>query len=671
MWLVLIALALVSATVRLQTVSQKQSIVHDEAISLMAAAGKLNAFLKARRDLTNRWVSGRKWHNYIEISKPWDFKGVQRGLVKRDIHPPLYFWLLHIAGIVGGGLTARTGGILNTLLHMLGMLSMFGLVKRTTGHPAWALLAVAVWSFGATALGTTYVARQYELLGVLGITSAWLLVQLLLAHERHWLWAALLALTLGAALLTHSHGLLLLATVMLAGALALTERVVRRRRSTLDPIRPLGPVLALAAAPLATVLGLLAHPSLLDELANLRGRGQPRSARGFDERWSQVASTLTETFDQPRLGKHHATAVIVVFILLCLVPLMLVLVRFLRTRATEPTARFAGALVVLLFLVVVASGTFGSYLGFVSPRHTMGARYLALVWPFLAISLSYAGWLAVPRLAPLVTPPVIALLVVLGWSWRASSSDLCELRAHYAPTLQLATTVVIDSTARGHLGQLLLHIRSDAQVFVAHGKAIQTEAKKVVEKLERSNSAAFVHMGGYGVSARHGASLFALAEAAQMRLKQGQLAGLLEPETDLVVLLVGRGDLRKLLRDPDMTALHEAGGSVGPAPRRGASSWLLHGGRVIDEYHAKGARLTRAGSAAGKAQVPFSLECSERGCEAALGTARLTTDGKGLWVMVWSVSKAKLLLSTRLVANAEAKNPGDTKLGTRGGDKNR
>jgi len=661
-----IALAFVSGSLRLSTLSEKQSIIHDEAVSLMAAAGKLKSFSRVRRKFANQWVSGSAWRDQIEIDKPWNFREIGTELARFDLHPPLYFWLLHVAGLVSGGLSPRTGGAANTLLHVLGMLAMFSLVKRTTRQAGWALLPVGVWSFASTTIATTYVARQYELLGVIGITAALLLVRLFGADRRHWLWAALLALTLGAGLLTHAQGVLLLGTVGVAAGLGLTEHFVRRRRAVPHPFHPIGPLLALAACPLAGALMLLAHPLALEQFANLAGRDEPRTDAAFEQRWTKSASTLTSMFDQADLGQHHPTAVFVALGLLCLVPLCVALVQFLRARDEDQAAGFGGAALVMLFACAASAGTFGSYVAFMSVRHAMEARYIALASPFLAMSLAYTGWLLRPRLPLFVAVPLLAMFAALGWGWRANSPYLCEGRAYFSPELALAKTVVIDNSARGYLGVLLVHLRPDARVFVANGAEVRTHGKKILTELENVDSATFVHMAGQGVSNRDGKSLFALAGSAKMQLwPSGRLAALLERDEDLLVLLVGRGDLRRLLRNPELKALKTAGSSLRTIPRGGASSWLIHGGRVIAEQTAEDASLTLAGASAGKTNVPFSVDCGEDACEAGLGTARATLSNDGLWVLVWSVSAAKPLLVTRLAANAEATSPGETKFGIR------
>ena len=96
-----------------------------------------------------------------------------------------------------------------------------------------------------------------------------------------------------------------------------------------------------------------------------------------------------------------------------------------------------------------------------------------------------------------------------------------------------------------------------------------------------------------------------------MRLMQGQLASLLA-DPDLVVLLVGRGDLSELLRRPDLTALHDAGGSSGPAPRRGTSSWLVQGGRVVTRRaQARQETLACLGAAAGVAAAAAPIAAAQ------------------------------------------------------------
>lgn len=129
------------------------------------------------------------------------------------------------------------------------------------------------------------------------------------------------------------------------------------------------------------------------------------------------------------------------------------------------------------------------------------------------------------------------------------------------------------------------------------------------------------------MSRRHGQALFSLAKSAKLRLApSGQLATLLEPNADRMVLLVGRGDLRKLLKSADLKALRKAGSPHSDAPRNGASSWLLHDGRLLASERRADAHLTLA---SGDTGVPFSVACDGDECEASLGNR--ASDGGARW----------------------------------------
>ncbi len=648
-WWVVGVLALLSAGVRIQTAEQKQCVVHDEAVTLIAAAGKLNDYGRQRRKLMGHWVPASRWKQFEEITEPWVFGKIHDGATRTDVHPPLYYWLLHVAGVVAGGLSPRTGAILNTLLHMVGLLLVFALVRRTTGRAGWALFATALWTFSAAVLSTTFVARQYELLAVLGLGTTWTLLMVFSKAHRAWPWSLLLVLLLAAALLTHLHGALLVGAVVATGLFGLAQHAAKRLLAVPPTFPWRRAALALAAPPLAIGLFLAVHPGVFEQIEKLRGREQHLSEAGIEQRWSRTASALLSMFDLGEYGGKHANVVMLLVAALCLMPLGVVLFKFVRTKDSDQAARLAGTTVLSIFLLTIAGGTLGSYLGFMSQRHAMGDRYLALMWPFLAISLAITGWLLAPRAPPAVTGVLVVAMLLLGVRWRAHSPYLCDGRLPYGPDLQLADNVIVDTSARGHLGQLLPQIRPEARLLVAEEDDLRRHEGALLKGLEKAESATLIHIGGYGVSSRDRKLMLRLAKRAHFEVETGGgLTALLAPDPNRVTLMVGRGDLRNALSARFLRAAREAGGTFIASPSKGASVWLLRGGRVLAERSTRDGRLVLEGTALAKAGMPGSLRCTANHCDFALGDARGSSSEDGLTILVRSSNPQRTVFRTQL-----------------------
>ena len=107
-------MALVAGTgLRIHAQRANPNVQHDEAWSYASAAGRLGPFLAAMdggsaTSLTGRWVPASEWQHFWQSDGLSGVGRIAPDLAAYDVHPPLYFGLLH------GWLTltgrARVGG---------------------------------------------------------------------------------------------------------------------------------------------------------------------------------------------------------------------------------------------------------------------------------------------------------------------------------------------------------------------------------------------------------------------------------------------------------------------------------------------------------------------------------------------------------------------------------
>ncbi|HUS11408.1 MAG TPA: glycosyltransferase family 39 protein [Pyrinomonadaceae bacterium] len=95
--------------------------------------------------------------------------------LKADVHPPLYFLILHSwLRLFGTG--ERAVRSLSGLFYMLGVFALFGLARELYGTKT-GLLCAAIYLSSPLAILAAQFARMYSLLSLLSILSTWLYLQ--------------------------------------------------------------------------------------------------------------------------------------------------------------------------------------------------------------------------------------------------------------------------------------------------------------------------------------------------------------------------------------------------------------------------------------------------------------------------------------------------------------
>ena len=94
---ILIITMLLSSILMICGVYTKYELEHDESISYLASSGHQKEYSTIKNShLYGKVVSVNHWKKYLKVEKPFCFNKISHDLSHYDIHPPLYFWLLHI-----------------------------------------------------------------------------------------------------------------------------------------------------------------------------------------------------------------------------------------------------------------------------------------------------------------------------------------------------------------------------------------------------------------------------------------------------------------------------------------------------------------------------------------------------------------------------------------------
>ena len=376
---VVLAIALLAGTgLRVHAQQASPNIQHDEAWSYASASGRLGPFLAAMDGgLTGRWVPASEWQHFWQSDGLSDVGRIGPDLAANDVHPPLYFGLLH-GWLAITGEHVWSGRALNLVFAALAVLAIFGLARALGFERLEGALVALVWAVSPAVVSVSSITRQYDLVALTTVLLVWGLVKACGAppeqlegerRPRTWLWLAVLwvAAATAAALLTHYQAVLLVAGgafYVVAGFL-LARRSGRRR-----PWWP--PLLGLAAGTLAAAL---LAPGWSGAFGRERSKLEHFSTKVLVEKLDAIAQTLGRFVGGPVL--IIAAAVVVVVVLLLIPRTRRSIVQ--RVRTARP-----GWWTILYFAVFTAGAIILQNVLFLSMPPRISARYLAMAWPFLA-----------------------------------------------------------------------------------------------------------------------------------------------------------------------------------------------------------------------------------------------------------------------------------------------
>jgi hypothetical protein len=464
----------------LQGAARKDSIEHDEGISFIEASVRMTDWARMASDQSppaGTWAQVSAWQSFWQSSDTFGFAAISNSLAATDIHPPGYFWLLHVWALAFG-MTPASSIWLNVVLAVLTGLALFGLAGWAFRDPLFGALVVCVWALAGPTVGVSLVARQYGLLALVSVLTVWAALAWFGAERRPGVAKALgLGLLIGAGMLTYYQFAVLVAGVMVW----LTITCWGRWRT----------LLALYAAGLFGV-GVLfvGHPGFansLGVLGSLASMGDLELPVRIQRTASALASMVNPGLADWILGASSRVQVWAV-IGGAAVALAVLLIGAWPRRGEGWEVDSEGrriATVCLLgawnLIIVVAL-----YLTGRSPSHAMGDRYLAMALPFLAL----VPLVLFRRGGRLRRGNVVAASLVVATLCGASVYSQVHANLRPASTqsagsvLAGARHVVIDTLARGVVPRVLVDARPDLEVYADIGSRLLAQPAAWIDQLQ-------------------------------------------------------------------------------------------------------------------------------------------------------------------------------------------
>ena len=163
----LIIIILILIGIRVYFGYQKEDFFMDETFSYTLMNMKEGAgMIQTAPEFNYIWISGDKIKNMLVVGKDevlrYDIVYYNQ---TQDVHPPLYYFLLHTASALSfGNFTKWTGIILNIIIFVGICAVLYIIGKKIFKSTIWAFVLVAIYGVSTGAIFSTLFIRMYELL---------------------------------------------------------------------------------------------------------------------------------------------------------------------------------------------------------------------------------------------------------------------------------------------------------------------------------------------------------------------------------------------------------------------------------------------------------------------------------------------------------------------------
>jgi hypothetical protein len=462
-WLVLV-LVIVGFAAYLPRLAAVVLIDHDDVISVIGATCNQGRYEESIP--TGRWVDASVWQQYWQWQGFGCFAQIGQDLAQYDIHPPLYFWLLH-TWFGAFGVSVTGGLVLNLLFLAVGVISIYSVCRVLSVSRAVSFIATLAWMLSLPTRTAVSVLRPYALFAAL--TALLLLLVVLWVKRQQGRYVVGIGVVLAAGLLTH-YQFAIPAGLMLAFALRV---VVRRRRYSSS-------VQLVSAVTAAVLVFFLVHPGFLASVLLADSQGQSFTFASFGERMVSALATVFQMFNPLDWSEplpfglfdwqHPLDAVLNALNVLvgCAAVYFVgrLAVRAFTQRPRPLTAMLSVEYLPAFTAVATWCLVVAMYVLCISPVHAIGLQYLHFITPsvFVAVAqLAQAYRSDIPYKLAVSIVPVLLVGAVIGTSvfvWHRS-----EQQQIFA--IRQADAVVIDTTEIGILPAVLWHVDPDTPVYAA------------------------------------------------------------------------------------------------------------------------------------------------------------------------------------------------------------
>ena len=449
---VVIVLLIVGIGLRVWPLVEKSGYTHDGAISYLSATGNQGTWevLRAAHAAPfATWAPVAEWRDLLSVSEAATLRSIAADLTHHDVHPPLYFWMLHFA-VWAVGVHPWVGGALNLLLSVMAGAALYGLARSLSLDRVPAALVAGVWAVSPAVVYTSTEARMYVLLQLVIVAFVWVLVRFADSEASPGARVyALLALATAAGMLTHYY----FAFVALSGVVGLAVVGWNEFRSRVFE--------ACGAMAAGVALMVAVHPQFWRSFLNTN---ELYSSPGFADIPARLWVSAWSFGQFVTLSRRVGGAGVVL-----VVAAVAICVLWPRTRARM--SRFWRQMDRPVRMTLLTGALLAATVVFtlvrLGPPPANAARYPAPVWPFVALAVVVLlSHLSDRRLRGLVWAVPVVLALMSGFATARGHGPALEPMLP-SGTFVGAERVAVDTGGRGMVIRLMESIDPQIRLFAA------------------------------------------------------------------------------------------------------------------------------------------------------------------------------------------------------------
>lgn len=460
--LIILALAVICGTaLRIVGTAGKKTIDPDEGISYMVATGHLGEYFSVdKQPPYGAWVEAAQWKRFLQIESRFCFKQIGSDLANHDIHPPMYFWLLHLWSLIFG-IHLWTGPSLNILISVMAILLLYRLANLILKNRVEAALVAFVWALSSAVMGVSCHARPYDLLALCTILLTLQTVRITdasaTAKSKGFIY---MAITSAAGALTHYY----FAIIITGCGIFMIYRLIRIKIQRL--------FIALSSIAAGLVIFYLVHPQFYLSIQYQMAENQPFQFSRILPRLKAVIATFGTFFWQGMPAVYFTEPSIVyryIYPSILIVIILFITVLYIKSRSGNQMRQHAtdrAGYYVIYFFLWTSGIIVLSYMFFLSPAHALGPKYLSIAWPFFAfvpvLIIRLFG-----RFKTSLTMILIVSQLFFGGLDMFYMNFPDNKRPEPVSWLKESDSILIDNVARGVLPGIVWHVPDDMPIFAA------------------------------------------------------------------------------------------------------------------------------------------------------------------------------------------------------------
>lgn len=434
---------------RVYVISTMQIIQHDDAISYITAN---NHHLDYTNAPFRRFVPNQEWQALLTPDEFLPLASIASGLAMIDIHPPLYFWLLHIAVFVTGD-TLHTGALLNVILELLILLVLFRFARELLGASWQAYLVCAIWYLGAGMLDGTFASRQYVLASLFTIvlsyiTYIWYIrpqhVNLNMSHVM-----ILVVVSAGGMLTLYYFALVILTHFAMVGVWSLWHKDYRI-------------FFYVSGLFLGAIIFVGLFPQLFTYIQHLFGQHVFKSV--YDDtltsRIVRLGGALMTLFFTPSTFGRIVTVIMLGAVAIRTLPLL----RLYLAKKNPPDEK-TRAMIYLVCITLCLIGLYSLlYLQPTTPTWSVGRRYYLSIWLFVAFVPTYGLRAHIVHFAVMIG---FIAMMLLGQIRYTLPLEIEKYQVGQ-PTPRFESPIIINNEHRGVVLPFINYLDSDAVIYASN-----------------------------------------------------------------------------------------------------------------------------------------------------------------------------------------------------------